>query len=106
MQTWLSDWYEVTHPPTMKPGDQRMIDRLAALTGPAFEVEFMQSLIGHHWKAVVRATSCLKSAEHPELLATRQDIVSSQTAEIATLQEWLCSWYDECDYRAGLNRRP
>ena len=42
MQSWLSDWYGVSHSPMMRPGDERMLDRFAAMSGPAFEVEFME----------------------------------------------------------------
>lgn len=104
MQVWLGQWYGVSYSPMMMPGDQRMLERLAATSTSAFEVAFMESMIGHHWKAVVRASACLQLAEHPDLVGTCQTIVASQTAEIATLQAWLCDWYDRCHYRAGLVR--
>lgn len=104
MQAWLRDWYGVSYSPMMGPRDERMLDGLAAMSGSRFEIEFMEAMIGHHWKAAVRASSCLKLAEHPDLVDTCETIIATQTAEIATLQEWLCTWYDRCHYRAGLVR--
>src|SRR5687768_15076339 len=40
MQSWLNDWYGVQHDPVMKPKDERMLARLAALSGEDFEVAF------------------------------------------------------------------
>lgn len=67
MQSWLEDWYGVTHEPEMKPGDMKMMERLAALDGDAFAIEFMETMIRHHRKAVVEGRHCLDKAYHPEL---------------------------------------
>ena len=73
-----------------------------ALEGPAFEIEFMESIRGHHWLAIVRAERCLVQAEHHPLLATCGNIVEAQSAQITMMQTWLCDWYDRCRYREGL----
>lgn len=104
METWLGDWYGVTYSPTMRPGDMRMLQQMASMTGSEFEIDFMERMIGHHSKAVVQASTCLRLAEHAELLTTCQNIISSQTAEIRLFQTWLCDWYDVCHYRAGLSQ--
>jgi len=99
MQTWLWDWYGVTHEPEMTPGDMRQMDKLAALDGVEFEIEFMESMIGHHRKAIREGEQCLRRAYHPELLDLCQSIIQAQSAEIAQMEQWLCEWYDRCTGR-------
>lgn len=96
MQMWLNDWYGVQYEPMMKPKDERMLARLAALTGEEFEVAFMREIIKHHSIALVRARQCQKRALHEELIAMCQMMEAAQTAEIAQLREWLCQWYQKC----------
>ena len=99
MQSWLQDWYGVTHEPEMKPGDRRKMERLASLDGAEFEIEFMESIIGHHRKAIREGEQCLRRAYHPELLDLCQNIIQTQSAEIAQMEQWLCDWYDRCTGR-------
>lgn len=96
MQSWLADWYGISYEPEMQPGMERMMERHAAMAPEEFEVAFMQMMIRHHWKAVKEGEHCLDAAYHPELLQTCSDIVAAQTEEIATMQQWLCDWYDRC----------
>jgi len=99
MQAWLQDWYGITYEPEMTSGDMRQMDKLAALDGAAFEIEFMESMIGHHRKAIREAEECLQRAEHPELLGLCQNIIDTQSGEIAQMQQWLCEWYGRCKGR-------
>ena len=96
LQGWLHDWYDVQHEPAMKPKDERMLARLAALTGEEFEVAFMTGMIKHHSIALVRARQCQKRAFHEELTAMCQMMEEAQAAEIAQMREWLCQWYQKC----------
>ena len=96
MQSWLQDWYGISHEPEMKPGDEKMMDRLASLSGPEFEIEFMEMMIKHHEKAIKEARQCLDKAVHAELRTLCQNIITTQSAEIAQMQTWLCQWYGEC----------
>lgn len=96
MQTWLRDWYGITYEPTMKPGDEKMLDRLASLSGAEFESAFMEMMIMHHKKALREARHCLDKAAHPELRALCENIIATQSAEIAQMQTWLCQWYGAC----------
>jgi uncharacterized protein (DUF305 family) len=96
MQSWLQTWYGITYQPQMKPGDMKMMERMAAMTGAEFEIAFMEMMIKHHSKAVKEGEHCLDRAYHPELRTLCQDIVQTQTAEIALMQSWLCSWYGIC----------
>jgi uncharacterized protein (DUF305 family) len=97
MQQWLSDWYGVTYEPQMKPGDQKMVDRLASLSGSDFEIAFMEMMIQHHEGAIKAAEGCLKKAYHTELLELCEGIIEAQQAEIEQMETWLCEWYSICD---------
>jgi uncharacterized protein (DUF305 family) len=101
MQAWLEDWYGVTYEPEMSPGDRQRMEQLAELFGEEFEIEFMQRMIRHHWKAVVRGSQCVDRAYHPELIEMCEGIVMTQTEEIRQMQTWLCDWYDICNYGPG-----
>ena len=96
MQSWLQSWYGVSYSPQMKPGDQKMLERLASLSGAEFEIAFMEMMIKHHEKAVKMAEDCEKKAYHEELLTLCHNIIVTQSAEIAEMQTWLCQWYGEC----------
>jgi len=99
MQRWLQGWYGASHEPEMTPGDMRQMEELAALEGAEFEIEFMESMIRHHRKATREGEQCLRRAYHPELLDLCQDIIQTQSDEIAQMEQWLCDWYDRCTGR-------
>jgi uncharacterized protein (DUF305 family) len=100
LQSWLADWYGVSHEPEMKPGEMRQMEKLAALSGAEFEVRFMESLIRHHRKAIVSAEGCVDRADHADLRELCQGIIETQSAEIAQLESWLCQWYGRCRGRS------
>jgi len=96
MQAWLQDWYGITYAPVMKPGDEKMMERLASLNGAEFEIAFMEMMIKHHEKAIREGQHCLDKAYHAELRELCENIIRTQSAEIAQMQTWLCQWYGEC----------
>ncbi|MDT0119030.1 DUF305 domain-containing protein [Kocuria sp. PD6] len=53
-----------------------------------------QSMIDHHYMAVVMAQECVDKAVHPELAAMCEDIITVQNQEIEQMQTWLEEWYD------------
>jgi uncharacterized protein (DUF305 family) len=96
MQSWLQSWYGITYEPEMKPGDQQMMDRMAAMSPAEFEVEYMERMIRHHAKAVKEGEHCLDNAYHAELKTLCASIIATQREEIAIMQAWLCAWYGIC----------
>lgn len=96
MQAWLQDWYGMTYEPDMKPGGERTMERLAALESAEFEIAFMEMMIKHHEKAVKEGEHCLGKAGHGALIAMCQNVIATQSQEIATMEQWLCEWYGEC----------
>jgi uncharacterized protein (DUF305 family) len=99
MQTWLQDWYRISYEPQMAPGMRRQVEQLAQLEGAEFEIEFMQSMIKHHLRAIKEGEKCLDRAYHSELRFLCQNIIITQTQEVELMQTWLCEWYGICkDY--------
>ena len=96
MQSWLQSWYGITHEPEMKPGEQRMLEKLAALTSAGFEIEFMEMLIKHHQRAIKESLHCVDKAWHAELRQLCQQMAAAQSQEITRLRAWLCQWYGRC----------
>ncbi len=58
-----------------------------------FEIRFMENMIDHHMMAVMMSQICLQKAVHPELQQMCQSIITTQSAQIHTLQSWLAQWY-------------
>lgn len=96
MQSWLQSWYGISYQPDIQMTGE--MKRLASMSGAVFEIEFLQMMIRHHFKAVVESRTCEKRAYHPELINLCHNIGSSQTQEIQTMQTWLCSWYSICNW--------
>jgi len=92
MQTWLQDWYGISHEPEMTSAQS--MQHLTGLEGGDYEVAFMREMTRHHWAAVREAEKCLTNAAHPELISLCHNIYSSQLAQINQMQTWLAEWYD------------
>lgn len=58
-----------------------------------YEIRFMEKMIDHHTMAVMMAEMCTMKAVHPELIATCENIITSQSEQIDMLQTWLQDWY-------------
>lgn len=53
----------------------------------------MMGMADHHAMAVHMAEMCLEKAIHAELLATCEQIIATQSAEMEMMQAWLADWY-------------
>jgi uncharacterized protein (DUF305 family) len=60
-----------------------------------FEVDYLTDLIDHHQAAVEMAQLAAERTERTELRELAASLVTKQTEEIGTLQEWLEEWYGE-----------
>lgn len=96
MQDWLHAWYGVSYSPQIKPGDQRKMERMAALPPAEYEIEFMESMIRHHRIAIKEASVCMDRAYHRDLVSLCENIIQVQLDEIRIMQSWLCQWYGIC----------
>jgi len=57
------------------------------------EVVFLSQMIPHHEGALEMAQLATERANHQELKELARSINTSQTAEIATMNDWLKAWY-------------
>ncbi len=97
MQAWLEEWYGVSYEPEMTTPMQRQLHELASMSGAEFEIAFMEMMIRHHKTAVTEGERCKKRAYHRDLIELCEDIVETQSMEIAIMENWLCDWYDICN---------
>jgi amicyanin len=58
-----------------------------------FDLLFIDQMIPHHAAAVAMAEVALVHAEHAEIRQLSEDIIRSQSAEIAQMGEWRGRWY-------------
>lgn len=58
-----------------------------------FDVRFLQETIGHHMMAVDMAKLSVEKAVNSDLRDLSQNIITTQTQEIETMQSWLKDWY-------------
>ena len=119
MRGWLQAWYGVNMPDMvgmmegmssgqmpMMPGmpgmdqmpmggmhDMSMMSSFWQLPSNRLEAVFMSQMIPHHQGAIDMAGLVPSRAAHQELKDLAQGIVSSQSAEIQTLNTWLAAWY-------------
>lgn len=107
MQTWYKQWYGAEVPTNsmnmeMHQGmgqgmmmsmqhqemmDKEMID--AVKNAPDFDQEFLRQMTRHHRMATMMAGMVVNSATHPEIRNLAQNIIRSQSTEIAQMQQLL-----------------
>ncbi|RUT01531.1 hypothetical protein DSM106972_066280 [Dulcicalothrix desertica PCC 7102] len=58
-----------------------------------FDVRFLQETIGHHMMAVDMAKLSVDKAVNQDLRDLSQNIITTQSQEIETMQSWLKDWY-------------
>lgn len=96
MQSWLSSWYGITYEPQMNPSAMRQMEKMMAMSSEEFEIAFMEDMIRHHEGAIREAEKCLNRAYHQDLIDTCENIIETQSTEIAEMEAWLCEWYSIC----------
>jgi uncharacterized protein (DUF305 family) len=58
-----------------------------------FDQAFIQQMIPHHQMAVMMSSMMLGNTQRPEMRKLAQNIINSQSAEIAQMQQWYQTWY-------------
>ncbi|HEV2125692.1 MAG TPA: DUF305 domain-containing protein [Chloroflexota bacterium] len=59
------------------------------------EEAFITGMIPHHLEAVESARAVLETSQRPEIRELAQNVINTQTEEIATLEGWLAQWYPD-----------
>lgn len=57
------------------------------------DAHFIEQMIPHHEDAITMANLALTKAEHKEIKTLANDIIQSQSEEIAQMKEWYRSWF-------------
>lgn len=102
MSGWLTGWGEMVPSATMSMGgmDHSMgsgtgmmsdadMNALGAASGAAFDRMWVSMMVEHHTGAVEMAKAELTDGQNSDAKSLAQSIVTSQTAEIATLKQLL-----------------
>lgn len=94
MTGWLKEWgAPMPSPGGMHMGQGMMSEqemrRLGSLSGKAFDTTFLQMMIRHHQGAIVMARDEQAHGDDPGAKALAASIITSQSAEIATMRRLL-----------------
>ena len=57
------------------------------------EFDYLTQMIPHHEEAIASAQVLLEGTDRSEMAAFAQEIIDTQSAEVAQMQEWLATWY-------------
>lgn len=87
MKQWYQDWYGEVY--TDNGEYMPMMRELENLSGADIDRVFLGDMIGHHMGAIMMARSVQSHIEHDEVATLTQNIVSSQSAEIAQMRQML-----------------
>ena len=96
LQKGLQNWYQLEHEPQMSKRQMQQMEELESLSAAKFEMEFMKSMINHHWRAIIESSQCIERAYHGKLENFCQKTVLMQAAEIEQMHTWLCEWHNMC----------
>lgn len=62
------------------------------------ELDFLTHMIPHHQEAVATAVYLRDNSERPEMKGFAEEIIETQSAEIAQMKDWLETWYPDEQY--------
>jgi len=60
----------------------------------SYEQAWLARMMMHHQGAVVMSQKLLNRSERPELRGFAENIITTQSEEIDTMQNWLDAWYE------------
>ena len=94
MQSWLEDWgTPMGDMDGMGDGMMSETDMqaLEAATGVEASRLFLEQMIAHHQGAIEMAQAEVDDGQNPDVIALAENIITSQTAEIATMEDILAT---------------
>lgn len=65
---------------------------LQSKTGEEFNKIFLEQMIAHHQDAIDMSGSAASNAKHQEVKDLAKNIITAQTAEIASMKQWQKDW--------------
>ncbi|HVF47275.1 MAG TPA: DUF305 domain-containing protein [Pyrinomonadaceae bacterium] len=99
MKTWREQWFAGAAPavnmemPGMNDSMKGMdMKRLGALTGNAFDLEFIKQMIPHHEGAVAMSREARQKSTKEEVKTLANAIIKAQETEINQMKEWQNAW--------------
>lgn len=94
MYSWRQDWFKDSGHISMRMGaDMPSMAIGLGESDAEFDQRFLQAMIVHHEGAIKMATSVLLPTDRPEIHDLAKSIISTQSKEIITMQQWLKEWY-------------
>ena len=100
LRTWLREWYGIDYAGEIEQSALHDVRCLSALTGAAFEDEFLTDFSKHHVRIIKESEKAVRTVYHEPLRALAQTIITAQSQQVVTMQTWDCQWYGDC--RQGL----
>lgn len=92
MTTWRQTWY-----PDLAPTDGMGMGMgemaISSDESKPFDQRFLEAMISHHQGAIEMAQMAQQMAEHAEIKALADAIITAQQAEIEQMQNWLKAWF-------------
>ncbi len=70
-----------------------LADSFADKKGVDLDLAFIEAMITHHEGAIEMAEKIVTTTKRPELTEMAENIISTQRAEIETMNRWLNEWY-------------
>ena len=109
LKQWRTAWYPTasatpmmysadmghTMPMSEEMKSNMRMDMNLGAADDQFDLRFINAMMPHHQGAVVMAKEALEKSDRPEIKKLAQDIISSQTQEIAQMQQWKKAWYGQ-----------
>lgn len=93
MKSWFTQWYGTPYQDNGKY--KPMMRSSAGLATKEAEAQFVSDMIVHHEHAVLMAKELLTFGKKTELRAMANDVIRTQSQEIAQLKGWLVSKYGQ-----------
>lgn len=87
MKRWYEDWYGEAYADTGTY--EPMMRELADLSDTAIDRAFLEDMIMHHMGAIMMARSVQPHIEHDEITTLTENIITSQSTEIAAMRSML-----------------
>lgn len=93
MQHWRKNWYPHADEFESHAVGMRM-EELERLSGNAFDVAFLDSMIMHHPGAIYLGHESQKRGKHSKLRNLGRKIASDQIKELDTMRHWRHHWHN------------